>query len=340
MPYYPKRVFFEEGSLDYELGKKMYDIFKNEDVELATLKSHNRISGIPGGTPQQSYFEGKNTLVVGVRKTLEFESCKPSAHYQLPIVTGCTGKCEYCYLNTQLGKKPYIRVYVNIDEILEKAGKYIGERKPEITYFEASATSDPIPVETYTGSLSKAINFFGAQQYGRLRFVTKFTEVDSILKAQHNGNTTVRFSLNSQNIIQKFEHGTPGMDDRINASFKIINAGYVLGFIIAPIFIYDGWKDDYRDMLIKLSQNLRIYKDREIHFEIISHRYTKKAKKTILDIFPNTSLPMEKDQRKFKFGQFGYGKYVYTQEVIFEMHEFFKKEIEQRFYNPKIDYMI
>lgn len=340
MVFDPKRVFFEEESLNYDLGKRLYEYFKKEQVEMAILKSHNRVTGIPGNTPQQMYFEGKNTLVVGVRKTLNFENCKPSAHYQLPIVTGCTGKCEYCYLNTQLGKKPYIRVYVNIDEILEKAKKYIDERKPDITSFEASATSDPIPAESYTGSLSKTINFFGTEKYGRLRFVTKFTDVDPILKAEHNGNTTVRFSLNANNIIKKYEHGTPDISERVNASFKVADAGYNLGFIIGPVFIYDGYKEDYKEMLENLGRSFKKYKDNTIHFEIISHRYTPRAKKTILDIFPNTSLPMDEGNRKFKFGQFGYGKYVYTSEALYDMHEFFKEEINRIFINPQIDYMI
>lgn len=78
------------------------------------------------------YFEGKSTLVVGIRKSYEFQSCKPSAHYQLPLVSACMGMCEYCYLNTQMGKKPYTKVYVNINEILSMADKYIDDRLPDI----------------------------------------------------------------------------------------------------------------------------------------------------------------------------------------------------------------
>ena len=336
----PKRVFFEEESLNYELGKRLYERFKNESIEVLMLKSHNRISGIPGKTPQQAYFEGKNTMVVGVRKTLKFESCKPSANFQLPLVTGCTGKCEYCYLNTQLGKKPYIRVYVNVEEILESAGKYIDERKPELTFFEASATSDPIPVEPYTKSLTDTINYFGESQYGRLRFVTKFTDFEEILTAKHNGNTTIRFSINADNIIKKYEHSTPDINERIAASFKVIDAGYNIGFIIAPVFIYENYKDDYSQMLGKLKSSLDKYSDKTIHFEIISHRYTIRAKNTILEIFPGSTLPMEEEDRKFKFGQFGYGKYVYTKEALVDMHQYFDREIHRLFRNPEIDYMI
>lgn len=163
MPFVPKRVLFEQDALQYPLGRELLDRFKKTDAEIGILKFHNRVTEIPGKTPQQAYYEWKSTLVVGVRRTLKFESCKPSAHYQLPLATGCAGMCTYCYLNTQLGKKPYMRVYVNYDEVLNKASVYIKEREPEITYFEGAATSDPIPVEPYTGLLAETITFFGRQ---------------------------------------------------------------------------------------------------------------------------------------------------------------------------------
>jgi spore photoproduct lyase len=113
-------VFFEKEALDYPIGAQIYNRLKSDNYEIRFLRSHNRVTGIPGKTPREAFFQGKSTLVVGVRKTLDFASCKPSAHYQLPLVTGCEGICEYCYLNTQLGKKPYTRIYVNVEEILQQ----------------------------------------------------------------------------------------------------------------------------------------------------------------------------------------------------------------------------
>jgi spore photoproduct lyase len=81
--------------------------------------------------------------VVGVKRDLDFETCRPSADYSLVLATGCPGMCEYCYLQSTLGKKPYIRVYVNVDEILEAAGRTIAGRAPELTVFEAASTADP-----------------------------------------------------------------------------------------------------------------------------------------------------------------------------------------------------
>lgn len=336
----PKRVLFEPKAINYPLGKRLYDQFRDQGVRLEILKANNRVVGIPGKTPQEAYSEGKQTLVVGVRKDLNFETCKPSAHYQLPIATSCMGKCEYCYLNTQLGKKPYLRIYVNIEEILVQAKKYIEERKPETTFFEASATSDPIPVEPLTGSLLKTINFFGQEEYGRLRFVTKFTDLSSILQARHNGHTTIRFSINSAAIIKKYEHGTASLEERIAASKEVIEAGYPIGFIIAPVFLSPHWEKEYSQMLTLLKEQLGSYGDREFRFEVISHRFTTRAKNNILNIFPRTTLPMDEQERKFKYGQFGYGKFVYPKEKLEEMKNFFLKEIMEIFPKAIIDYTI
>jgi spore photoproduct lyase len=103
-----------------------------------------------------------------------------------------------------MGNRPYIRVYVNLDEIFDTAEKYIQERVPEITRFEAACTSDPVGIEHITGSLKKAIEFMGKQELGRLRFVTKFSNVDSLLDAAHNGHTRFRFSMNTDYVIRNF----------------------------------------------------------------------------------------------------------------------------------------
>jgi spore photoproduct lyase len=340
MPFYPKRVLIEQDALHYPLGRKLFDQFNNKNFEISMLKSHNRVTEIPGNTPQQAYSEGKSTLVVGIKRSLDFAACKPSANYQLPLATGCMGMCMYCYLNTQLGKKPYMRVYVNVDEILAKAAEYIKKREPDITFFEGAATSDPIPVEPYTGALLQTINFFGKQELGRFRFVTKFTDVEGILAAEHNGHTTVRFSLNSANVIKRYEHKTASMEERVLAAQKIAEHNYHLGFIIAPVMLYEGWKADYDELLHELEDKLGAYRDKSISFEIISHRFTSRAKKNINEIFPGNDIPMNEEDRRFKYGQFGYGKYVYKKEELSDMEIFFRGRIAEIFPKSKIDYVI
>lgn len=339
--YVPKRAFFEPKALEYPLGKELFDKLAAMNVPIEMTRSHNRVTGIPGKTSREAFREAKQTMVVGVRKTTsKFAACKPSAHYQLPLNTSCPGMCEYCYLATTLGRKPYLRVYVNIDEVLEQAKAYMNERVPEITIFEGAATSDPIPTEYLTGVLKQTIEFFGQQELGRFRFVTKFSDVDSLLEAKHNRNTRFRFSLNAASIITMFEHATPSMLERVEAAGKVARAGYPLGFIIAPIFYYPSWQNDYGELFSALDHQLPIDARKDLTFEFITHRFTPRAKSHINNIFPGSKLPLEEKERTFKFGQFGYGKYVYSKENMAEIKSFMKEQIGRYFPEAKQEYFV
>lgn len=339
--FIPKRILFEKGSLDYPMAKNIYNTFKdNESVEIIRLTSNKIKDRIPGEGLYNFYREGKNTLVVGIKKAGKFQSCKPSANWQLPLISGCIGHCQYCYLNTNLGDKPYIKVNVNQDDILDQAQKYINERLPDITVFEGSATSDPIPIEPYTHSLRTAIEYFGKSEKGRFRFVTKYGDVDSLLDAEHNGHTEIRFTINTSHVIENYENRTASRDMRIKAAAKVADAGYPLGFLIAPVFLYDNWKEDYRNLIVMLRDQLPKNLVRPVTFEVISHRYTPRAKDIITEVFPNNTLPMNDEERKYKYGQFGYGKFVYTKEQLAEMKEFFTQTIEEILPEAGIKYII
>lgn len=336
--FIPKRAFFEPEAMDYPVGRRIWDTLNELGIEPKFTGSHNRVAGIPGKTAREAYLEGKRTLVVGVRKTLDFQTCKPSAHFQLPLVTGCPGQCQYCYLNTTMGKKPYIRVYVNVDQILDQAQKYIDNRLPDYTVFEGAATSDPLAVEPFTGSLAAAIAFFGGQEKANFRFVTKFTNVDSLLRIKHGERTRFRFSINAQSIIDAYESGAPGLNQRLEAASKVAEAGYPLGFIIAPVILYYGWREEYGELFARLG---RLFGSLEqLTLEIITHRFTPKAKNIIREVFPETSLPMDETQRKFKFGQFGYGKYVYQPAEMEQLKAFITGMIHENVPEAKIEYLI
>lgn len=49
---------------------------------------------------------------------------------------------------------------------------------------------------------------------------------------------------------------------------------------------------------------------------------------------------MEEEIRKFKFGQFGYGKYMYNDEQLKNMKKFFEKNIKELFGEGNIKYII
>ncbi|MFW6237869.1 MAG: spore photoproduct lyase [Halanaerobiales bacterium] len=336
----PTIVIIRENALEYPLGKKLKKSFsEQEEVDLHIVASRGPFPLDYDLPFQEKFHRAKNALVVSVRKVNKFQTCKPSAHYQLPLVSGCPGRCHYCYLSTNMGKNPYVKVYVNREEILQKAKTYMEERSPETTVFEGAATSDPLPVEKWTGSLARAIEFFAHNPKGRVRFVTKFTAVDSLLDLEHGKKTEFRFSLNAKNVIKKFEPGTPGVSDRIEAAGKVYRAGYPTGFLLAPLMIYENWKKEYEDLLTGLKKELDS-PGNHLSFELITHRFTERAKNVIEKAYPNTELPMNEEERRFKYGQFGYGKYIYPPEKMEEIKDHLESTINKHFPEAEIKYFV
>lgn len=336
-PFQPDIVYFEPAALEYPLGQELYKKYKNTDVSIQMTSSHNRITNLPGETDLEKYRIAKRTLVVGIRKTLTFDTSKPSAEYAIPLATGCMGHCHYCYLQTTMGARPYVRVYVNLDDIFAAADRYIADRKPEITRFEAACTSDPVGIEHITGSLKKAIEFMGQRELGRLRFVTKYANVDHLLDAKHNGHTRFRFSINADYVVKNFEPATSPLMDRITAAGKVAKAGYPLGFIIAPIMIFDDWEIQYEDMFRKLQDTLPLIED--LTFELITHRFTKTAKNIIEQRYPKTKLEMNEEERKKKWGKYGRTKYVYEDTHMEAIRVHMQALIEKYFPQTEISYL-
>ncbi|MGL4521186.1 MAG: spore photoproduct lyase [Bacilli bacterium] len=337
-PIKPQLVYFEPKALDYPMGEMLYRKFRKEGIEIRKTTSHNQIRDLPGDTESEKYRMAKRTLVVGLRRTLKFEPSLPSAEYAIPLATGCFGHCHYCYLQTTLGKKPYVRVYVNTDEILAQAEKYMLERPDTITRFEAACTSDIVGIDYWTHALKDVINFMGRQEYGRLRFVTKYHFVDHLLDCEHNGHTRFRFSVNSDYVIKNFEPGTSTLSERMIGARKVAEAGYPLGFIVAPIYRHNGWEEGYRELFRTLAEELKGCETNGLAFELIQHRFTKPAKRIIEERYPKTKLEMNEEDRKYKWGRYGIGKYVYKDEQAKELDQTIRGYIAEYFPDAEISY--
>lgn len=334
----PQLVYAEPRALEYPNGKRLISKFEDMGIEIRKTTSHNQIRNLPGENHFQKYRNAKSTLVVGLRKTLKFDTSKPSAEYAIPLATGCMGHCHYCYLQTTMGSKPYIRTYVNTGEIFDAAQNYMDERAPEITRFEASCTSDIVGVDHLTHHLKEAIEFFGKSKYGKLRFVTKFSHVDHLLDAEHRGKTRFRFSINDDYIIKYFEPGTSRLHERIEAAVKVAEAGYPLGFIVAPIYLHENWEEGYLEMFEKLEASLPGFARKDLTFEMIQHRFTKPAKRVIQENYPMTKLELDESKRKTKWGRYGIYKYVYRDEQQEAIKDTIGGYVKRFFPEAKIEY--
>ncbi|MGI5838372.1 MAG: spore photoproduct lyase [bacterium] len=337
--FMPQRVIFDPPSLEYPLGREIFEFFRNKPVEIIHAKARNTARHISGVTPAQKYNASKRTLLVTTNKSKKLDICKPSADYQFSLVGNCPGSCEYCYLQTTQGAKPYIKVFVNLADIFNVIGDHIKRNGDEATTFEAASLGDPLALEHITGSIAKTIVFFSGLENGKLRVVTKYNNVDSLLNLRHNQNTHFRISINTDYVIDNFEHNTASLAERIEAISKLGKAGYPIGFLIAPIMRHTDWREEYALLLRKLENQLGAeLRGKTLTFELIQHRFTTVAKGLILQRFPKTKLDMDEEKRRLKWGRFGRYKYVYQKEQAEEIKQYLTSLITGRFPAADVKY--
>ena len=343
----PERAFIEEEALEYPTGRSIAETLASLGVTPRVLQRGQR-PDVAGIGQAELYRESKSTLVVRVWKRSEFAPCRPSADYQLPLVSSCPHMCEYCYLQTRLGPRPYIRVYANVEEVLNRAAEIAHKRSPALVSFEGAATSDPVAVEHISGLLRRSIEFFGSLDNVHFRFVTKSADVGPILGASHFGKTRVRFSVNTPTVIRKYEHKTANLEERLEALLRVRQDGYPVGIMVGPVILYEEWEREYEWLLLALREVVgsptgaddEDSETSRLPVEVITHRFTERAKRNILSVFPNTGLPMNEDERRFVRGQFGYGKYVYPEGELARVREFFETRVRRLIPGAWVEYVV
>ena len=222
-----------------------------------------------------------------------------------------------------------------MDAILDNLDQYVQPDR-EMTTFEASCYTDPLGLEHLTGSLSAAIEWFGRREGVQLRWVTKYDRVEPLLGLAHHGRTRCRISLNAAGVARQLEGGTADLPARVEALRKLVDAGYPVGVVLAPIMPIPDWRTAYAEVLDRVAAVTTATTD--LTFELITHRFTPGSKQVLLDWYPNTGLDLDEAGRRKKYNKFGGHKFVYRREQLGELREWMYREIGERFGREAILY--
>ena len=322
----PKRVLLTRSARTLAHGRAIAERAAQLGSEVIELPN-DRVSQIGPDDPRGAYRQAKGTLaiVVAPASKRKLQPIPPSADWRFDLAEGCPAHCAYCYLAGSLAGPPITRVYANLQEILEGLPAYLdrgrvtsasADRRDEGTTFEASCYTDPLGIEHLTGSLAQAVRFFGGWDApAQLRFTTKFADVDPLIDLPHHGHVRVRFSVNAPSLL-RFEGGTSALPARIEALGRLARAGYKVGLTIAPIQIFEGWREDYAALLGAVAEAVQGVSALDLTAELITHRFTPKSKAVLRTWYPGSDLDLDEAGRTRKLTKFGSVKHVYPAPVM------------------------
>ncbi len=315
-------VYFEKKALEFPLGQMLRK--KYEHLKWTEVESHNRIKEF-NSTPNADFIKLKEHLIVGVRKTHKYTENHKVSDWLVPYTSsGCRAMCLYCYLVCNYNKCSYLRLFVNIEEMLEKLFKKDATFNLPQT-FEIGSNSDLVLENTVTNNLAVTIETFAKKAKGQLTFPTKFDMVDPLLSLDHKGKTIFRMSVNPTEIITKTEFLTSTLQCRIQALNKMSDAGYPTGILIAPVILVEDWKKIYGELIDILSQTLNPKIKKTGFIEIILMTYSYVHNEINKAAFPNAIPIFDKSIMRGR----GRGKYCYKDDLRQDAEMFLTNKIKE-----------
>src|SRR5689334_1447170 len=111
------RIYLEPAAEALPRGQQVLARFP--DAEQIPVASHWRIPELREGDPSDYLRPKRETLVLGVKKGMNFRPNGRSADFIAPSSSnGCAMACAYCYVARRKGHANPITVFANIEEIL------------------------------------------------------------------------------------------------------------------------------------------------------------------------------------------------------------------------------
>ncbi len=329
--FIPDGIYYEEEIKNYKLGKELLEKYKN--VPKKIIENHNNIEEMRK-KENSEFAKMKRNLIIGTRKTHKYVENHKVSDYLVPYTSsGCIAMCMYCYLVCNYNKCAYLRLFVNREQMLDKITKTANKSEQNLT-FEIGSNSDLILENTITNNLVWTIENFNSDK-GMLTFPTKFDMVDPILNLNHKGKVIARMSVNPEEIINKVEFGTSRLNARIEAINKLVEAGYKVGILIAPIILVENWKILYENLLKQLNEKLSTKAKKQVFFELIFMTYSYVHRMINNEAFP---MAINLYNPEIMTGR-GMGKYAYKQTIREEGEKYMDEIMHKYFPNNKILYI-
>jgi len=238
----------------------------------------------------------------------------------LNVGTNCPLDCSYCILQSYFNQ-PCLRVFVNVEQQLEDIGKTLRASGKNILRIGTGEFTDSLALDPIVEWSRVLPSFVGKHKNAVLEFKTKTVSIEGLLSSPHRDRIVVSWSLNSQAIASREEHGAPSIKRRLEAARDCQREGYVLGFHFDPLIEHPSWKEEYARTLDLLDRYINPAK--VIWISLGCLRFMPSLKQVIRRRFPETHIL----DGEFVPGLDGKLRYIKPLRV--EMYAFMKGKLSQ-----------
>ena len=167
----------------------------------------------------------------------------------LDAVMQCAFGCSYCSIQAFYNENE-IRIVSNLREKLE--AMEIGD---DVWHIGTGQASDSLLLGDDYGTLSALATF--AEKHPNIVLEMKSKAGRDVFNRPWPRNMVFTWSLNAPTIIEKEEHFTASLTERLKMAEKARDNGNLVGFHIHPMFYFKGWEKEYGEVVEAIVSNFR-----------------------------------------------------------------------------------
>ncbi|MDE0517966.1 MAG: hypothetical protein OXH36_00200 [Bdellovibrionales bacterium] len=302
-----QNIYVEEKSLDSESAKRAFQIFPQNRIHI--IKDKSELKHLSNMSASQ-FNQSKKNLLLCTFKGKFFKRC-PGArpgliccnYFVLNLGQHCEMDCSYCYLQSLINF-PFVTIYTNIEDALNELSGIASEMKDHKLRIGTGEITDSLSLDDITLYSTHLVNYFKQYPHWTLEFKTKSANIKNFVHKKHRGNIIVSWSLNPQYIVEKEEHGTASLKERLNAARLCRDKKFPVAFHLDPIIYHTEWEKNYSDMIQKITS---LFKPEEVfHISLGALRFQPEQRHIMRERFGMESLVTKGEYFKSKDGKLRY----------------------------------
>ena len=255
MEYYsPEIIYIDDAAEAYPKTWEIVEKLPNVPVRRVRDKAEALAMLKHSGRPVD---EGKEILFLTTQRGRFFKKCPGTKgqvccnYYVVNFATNCHLDCSYCILQGYLENNPFITFFVNTGDLLDELSREFSDAG-RLYRVGTGEFTDSLAMDELTDFSKIVVPFFAKQPNATLELKTKSDCIDNLLELDHQGRTSVAWSVNTPGMIASEEPKTASLNERLRAASHCQEAGYQIGFHFDPIFYSPGWETEYHQVVERL----------------------------------------------------------------------------------------
>ena len=307
------KIYIEYQAKDYPQTQKIIKKFPH--AQIVWIKNYKNIfdKNLPLGVSLKPSFVVAKLTSTSILKAPDGYGHNDKTSYFLKTSLNCIFDCDYCYLKWAF--KNDIPVYfVNYDNIKKEIIQLVGYQDDNLDdgsrwsqddnielklhlkldykdkiWFYTSDYSDILWMNGISGFLEEFVPFFEQFDNAMMEIRSKSANIKPILDLWFvPSNTEFAFSLNPQQLIDKYEKWTSSLKSRIQAINTLLDKWYKVWLRFLPCLPVKNYEKIYSELVNYIKLNIPIEKVSSIF--VSGLLYTKQDYKKMLKKMPNLDV--------------------------------------------------